>query len=89
MADFDPSIADKGRMKSTAGVASEQNENGVRLSVPATESANITKNFDENTYHREYDSDGEWGAFYTGKLWVWHIKFLHVLLCITNYINCC
>jgi hypothetical protein len=55
-------------MKSTAGVAFEQNEAGVRFSVPVTESLNTTKNLDESTYNQGYDSDGEQGPFYDAVL---------------------
>ncbi len=67
MADSDPSVSkavDEGPMKSTAGVAFEQNENGIRFSVPVTESAILPKNLDEETYREGYDSDGERGPFY-------------------------
>jgi hypothetical protein len=60
--------SDPGPMKSTAGVAFEQNEDGVRFSVPVTESLNMTRNLDESTYNQGYDSDGERGPFYDAVL---------------------
>jgi hypothetical protein len=61
-----PSHSSMGNLNnlSTAGVAFEQSDDGVQLSVPTTQSTRTIKNTDEGTYAMGYDSDGEVGPFF-------------------------